>query len=128
MSTPAQPIQKLAAQSAAPQAAPAPAQDQDDDATTLPEEPSGAPVNLHKAYSLLNERLAELFDHSGVKRNFAVPYVKGQDIGEHTDSLSAVLPSVGGITRNLLLTYHHAGKKGWGSEDGETTAHSSDKL
>ena len=35
-------------------------------------------VKLHKAFSLVQERLTKLFDESGVKRSFTVPYVDGE--------------------------------------------------
>ena len=40
-------------------------------------------VNLKKAYSALNEKLAKLFDESGVRRSFTVPYIEGQEMKDH---------------------------------------------
>lgn len=85
-------------------------------------------VNLKKAYSLLNERLITLFDGSGVKRSLTVPYVNGQSMADHTQTVSKAVQNVGGLGANLLLTAHHSDGKGWGSGDGHTVAHPSDKL
>ena len=40
-------------------------------------------VRLHKAFSLVQERLTKLFDESGVKRSFTVPYVDGEPADAH---------------------------------------------
>ena len=73
-------------------------------------------VNLQRSYSKLNESLANQFDQSGVRRSFTVPYIDGQSMSD------------GGLTNNLLTTAHHSDGKGWGSGDGHTVGHPSDKL
>jgi hypothetical protein len=138
----AQAIQQKASQSAAPaqpqqDGAPdqsdqsgAPQQgdsDQDDDSMSDDSSEDGG-VNLQKAYSLLNERLIELFDGSGVRRTFTIPYIEGQATADHMQSVATALPSAGGMTNNLLLTAHHSNGKGWGSGDGHTVAHPTNKL
>ncbi len=135
MSTPVQPIQaKIAAtQQAAPasapaQAAPAPASGSND--SSLPDESdvSGEPVKIQNAYSRLNEKIIDLFDHSGVRRSFTVPYVEGQPTDEHVTAVGQAAQQAGGLTNNLLMSAHHSGGKGWGSGDGHTVAHPADDL
>ncbi len=92
------------------------------------ESTSGAPVSLQKAYSLINERLCQLFDANGVKRSFSIPYLKNQETADHVASLGAKLPEVGGVTKTFILTFHHAGGKGWHSEDGMTVGFPIDAL
>jgi hypothetical protein len=88
----------------------------------------GEPVNLHKAYALLNERIAEVFDASGIKRSFTVPYVDGQSTDEHVQAVGQAASQSGGLTGNLLTTAHHSKGKGWGTGDGHTVGHPVDKL
>jgi hypothetical protein len=107
-----------------------PAPDGQDD-SSLPDDEtavSGEPVSIQKAYSLINERLCELFDANGLHRSFSIPYVKNQDTADHVASISAKLQEVGGVTKTFLLTFHHASGKGWTSEDGMTTGHPIDAL
>jgi hypothetical protein len=92
------------------------------------ESASGAPVSLQKAYSLINERLCQLFDASGLKRSFSIPYLKNQETADHVNSIGQKLQEVGGVTKNFILTFHHAGGKGWHSEDGMTVGHPIDSL
>ena len=49
-----------------------------------------ATVNLKDSYSALNEALIKLFDESGVKRNFTVPYIASQEMSEHINSVAEV--------------------------------------
>jgi len=100
----------------------------DDSNLSDDESTSGAPVSLQKAYSLLNERICQLFDASGVRRNFSIPYLKNQSTADHVASLSQQLPKFGGVTKTFISTFHHAGGKGWHSEDGSTTGHPIESL
>jgi hypothetical protein len=85
-------------------------------------------INLQKSYSALNERLAHQFDESGVKRSFTVPYIDGQPMEDHISAVGQAASQSGGLTSNLITTAHHSTGKGWGSGDGHTTGHPSDKL
>ncbi len=85
-------------------------------------------VNLKKNYSALNERLAKLFDESGVRRSFTVPYIEGQLPAEHINAVGAAAQQNGGLTGNLVTSGHHADGKGYGSGDGKTTGHPVEQL
>jgi hypothetical protein len=85
-------------------------------------------VNLKKNYSTLNERLAKLFDESGVRRSFTVPYVLGQAMDEHINAVGAAAAQNGGLTANVVTSGHHADGKGYGSGDGKTVGHPAEKL
>ena len=85
-------------------------------------------VNLQRSYSKLNESLANQFDQSGVWRSFTVPYIDGQSMSDHIAAVGQVAAQSGGLTNNLLTTAHHSDGKGWGSGDGHTVGHPSDKL
>ncbi len=87
-----------------------------------------ATVNLKKNYSLLNERMAKLFDESGVKRSFTVPYIEGQLPAEHINAVGAAAQQNGGLTGNMITSGHHAAGKGYGSGDGKTAGHPSEAL
>ncbi len=87
-----------------------------------------ATVNLKKNYSTLNERLAKLFDESGVKRSFTVPYILGQLPADHINAVGAAAQQNGGLTGNMITSGHHADGKGYGSGDGKTTGHPSEAL
>lgn len=86
------------------------------------------PVNLHASYSRLNESLADQADKAGVKRSFTVPYVGGQKTEDHVKAVGQAAAQSGGLSKNLLSTYHRASGDGWGSGHGETTGHNGDKL
>lgn len=85
-------------------------------------------VNLQKAYSKVNSSLTRLFDESGVRRSFTIPYVEGQAMHEHINAVGQIASQAGGLTNNILTTSHHSDGKGWGSGDGHTVGHSADKL
>ena len=85
-------------------------------------------INLAKSYSALNEKLIKLFDESGVKRSFTVPYIDGQETADHVHAVGQAASEAGGLAKTLVMTSHHASGKGWGTGDGHTTGHSSDKL
>lgn len=85
-------------------------------------------VNLKKSYSALNEKLAKQFDKSGVRRSFTVPYIEGQSMDEHITAVGQAATQSGGLTGNLLTSAHHSEGKGWGSGDGHTVGHPSEKL
>ena len=85
-------------------------------------------VNLKKSYSALNEKLTQLFDESGVRRTFTVPYVEGQPMADHISAVGQVASQSGGLTGNMITSAHHSTGKGWGSGDGHTVGHSTDKL
>ena len=67
-------------------------------------------------------------DGSGVKRSATIPYVHGGSTDSHIEAVGQALQQVGGVTSNVLTSSHHAGGRGFGSGDGETTAHPADKL
>lgn len=85
-------------------------------------------VSLKKNYSALNERLAKLYDESGVRRSFTVPYIEGQAISDHISAVGQAASQNGGLTSNLVTSAHHSGGKGWGSGDGQTVGHPVEKL
>ena len=85
-------------------------------------------VNLHQDYSRLNEALITLFDGSGVKRTATVPYIDQQEMSDHIAAVDAALKQSGGLTANVVSTAHHSKGKGWGSSEGHTVGHPSQKL
>ena len=85
-------------------------------------------VNIQKGYSALNAALTKLFDESGVKRSFTVPYIEGQEMHEHISTVGQAASQAGGLTKNFVTTGHHSTGKGWGSGDGHTVGHPADKL
>jgi hypothetical protein len=85
-------------------------------------------VNIKKDYSALNERLAKLFDESGVRRSFTVPYLQGQEAKDHIDAVGVASSQNGGLAGNLLTSHHTAEGKGYGSGDGSTIGHPAEKL
>lgn len=85
-------------------------------------------VNIKKAYSALNEKLAKLFDESGVRRSFTVPYILGQEMKDHINAVGAAAKQSGGLATNFITSAHHASGKGYGSGDGHTLGHPSEKL
>jgi hypothetical protein len=87
-----------------------------------------ATVNLKKNYSALNARLAKLYDESGVKRSFTVPYIEGQSEADHIASVGQAASQTGGLTGNLVTSAHHSDGKGYGSGDGHTIGHPGEKL
>ena len=84
-------------------------------------------INLTKSYAKLNESLAKQFDGSGVKRSFTVPYTN-EPMNEHIAAVGQAASQSGGLTANLLTSFHHSDGKGWGSDEGSTQGHPSDKL
>jgi hypothetical protein len=85
-------------------------------------------VNLQKSYAALNEKLVQLFDESGVRRAFTVPYIEGQPTADHISSVGQVAQQAGGLTNNLVMTAHHSGGKGYGSGEGHTVGHPAESL
>jgi hypothetical protein len=85
-------------------------------------------VNLKQTYAKLNESLAKTFDSLGVRRAFTAPYTEGHSMADHVKSVGAISDQHGGLATNLLSSYHHSGKSGWGSGEGETVAHPVAKL
>ena len=85
-------------------------------------------VNLKKSYSALNEKLAKLFDESGVRRSFTVPYIEGQEMKDHINAVGTAASQSGGLATNFITSAHHAAGKGHGSGDGHTLGHPSEKL
>jgi hypothetical protein len=85
-------------------------------------------VNLQKLYSRVNEALTKLFDESGVRRSFTVPYVEQEPMAQHVSTVGKVALRNGGLTKNLVTTMHHSGGKGWGTGDGETVGHPAHNL
>jgi len=87
-----------------------------------------AKVSLQKSYSALNEKLIKLFDESGVPRSLTVPYIDGQETADHVHAVGQAAAQAGGLAKNLIMTAHHSGGKGWGTGDGHTTGHPAEKL
>ena len=85
-------------------------------------------VHLKNDYSALNEALIKVFDESGVKRSFTVPYIQNQEMSDHINSVAAAAKQTGGLTTNLIMSAHHSSGKGWGSGEGHTVGHSTEKL
>lgn len=85
-------------------------------------------VDIRKSYSKLNEKLAGAFDSLGVRRSATIPYTDGHDMADHVNAVQAVAMEHGGFANNVANSYHHAGKRGWDSADGETTLHPVEKL
>jgi hypothetical protein len=85
-------------------------------------------VNLKKSYSKLNSSLTKLFDESGVRRSFTVPYIEGQPMADHINTLNQAAQQVGGLTMNTITSSHHEGGKGYGSGDGHSVGHPADQL
>ena len=85
-------------------------------------------VNVQKSFSAVNESLVRLFDESGVRRTFTVPYIEGQEMADHIKSVSDAAQQAGGLGANLLMTAHHSDGKGYGSGDGHTTGHGAENL
>lgn len=85
-------------------------------------------ISLQADYSRLNAALTKLFDESGVRRSFTVPYVHGQESADHINAVGVAAQSGGGLSRNIITSSHHSGGRGWGSGDGHTVGHPSEKL
>ena len=85
-------------------------------------------INVQKTFSGVNESLTKLFDESGVKRTFTVPYIDGQGMDEHINAVGQAANDTGGLTNNLITTQHHSSGKGWGSGDGHTVGFLADHL
>lgn len=85
-------------------------------------------INLQKSLSKVNESLTRLFDESGIRRAFTVPYVEGQDMADHIKTVGAAAQQAGGFGNNLITTSHHSDGKGYGSGDGHTVAHPAESL
>jgi hypothetical protein len=69
-------------------------------------------VHLKNDYSKLNEALVKLFDESGVKRTFTIPYINGQELKDHINAVGATAQQSGGMTNNLILSAHHSDGQG----------------
>ena len=109
-----------------PQATPA----QDDSNLPAPEEGAdeatvaGEGVNLHRAFSKLNESIRELFDSLGVRQSANIPHVAGESAKDHIGAVGAVLPGIGGVTKNFLIATHTEHSK----TGGETVLYPSGRL
>lgn len=116
-------------QQAAPEQNPtaAPEQPTPDTDKDSSDESSAAPVSLHRAFSNLQEKLTALMDVHG-KRSATIPYIHGGSSEDHISAVGQALQSVGGVTRNVLTSAHHANGRGFGSGDGATVAFHADTL
>lgn len=85
-------------------------------------------VSLQNDYSKMNEALIKLFDESGVRRAFTIPYIDGQSMADHISAVGQIGAQHGGMTNNLLMSAHHSSGKGYGSGEGHTVGHPSEKL
>jgi hypothetical protein len=127
--TPAQPIQTATPAAQPQQAAPqqsAPDTDDASNGSVLSDEDtvSGESVNLARAYSRLNGAIAALFDSLGIRRSATIPHIDGQSMSDHIQAIGAVLPSVGGVTNNMLTATHSKHDPNGGA----TIAHPAAKL
>jgi hypothetical protein len=122
----AQPASQAAASDSGAQSQP----DDRDISTDTDTDDSGAgvgDVKVQREFSNINHALADLADNLGLKRSFTVPYVES-DMADHIQAVGAAAQEVGGMTRNILFTFHQKGGKGWGSTEGATIAFNADKL
>jgi hypothetical protein len=85
-------------------------------------------INLQKSLSKVNESLAHLFDQSGVKRTFTVPYLDGQSMADHVTAVGQASSAAGGLGASLVTTAHHSDGRGYGSSDGHTVGHGAESL
>ena len=85
-------------------------------------------ISIQDSYSNLNEKLAKQFDGSGVRRSFTLPYVDKQSMADHVNAVAQAAAQSGGLTGNMITSAHHSGGKGWGSAEGETVGHPTEKL
>jgi hypothetical protein len=85
-------------------------------------------VNLHASFAKLQEALTNLADESGVRRVVTVPFQHGQDTAGHISDVAAALQPHGGITANVLSSFHRSGERGFGSGDGSTQAWRAEDL
>jgi|SRR5579872_5144667 len=81
-------------------------------------------VNLHRAFSKLNEALMKLADESGVVRTATIPHISGQSMAEHLEIVGQTLAQAGGLTANVLTATHSV----HGPDGGVTVAHPAEKL
>jgi hypothetical protein len=96
----------------------------DSDAMSDEEAVAGESVNLQRTYSRLHSAITALFDGMGVRRTATIPHIAGEQMSDHIDAVSKVLPTIGGVTANLLTASHTKHS----ATGGETVAHSADKL
>jgi hypothetical protein len=121
MATTPNPIQQDAPQTTAP------AQDdstQPDSILSDENAVEGESANLQRGYSKLNCAIAELFDGLGVRRSATIPHIAGENLAQHLDAISNVLPTIGGVTANLLTATHTKHDQNGGA----TIAHPAPKL
>ena len=85
-------------------------------------------VNFTKVYAALNEAIIKLFDESGVRRSLTVPYIEGQEMADHVNAVASTVAQNGGMTNNFITSAHHSSGKGWGTGEGHTVGHPSEKL
>ena len=98
--------------------------EQQDDSNRPDEDAVAGSVNLHRAFSRLNEAIAALFDGLGVKRSATIPHIEGQPMADHLADVSQVLQQTGGMTSNLVTSTHSK----HGPNGGVTVAHPAQKL
>jgi hypothetical protein len=117
--------QSSAPQQASPAAAPQQnAPEQDNNSSNVSDESSvaGEGVNLHRAFSKLQESVTQLLDGLGISRSATVPHISGETTESHINNLSAALHPVGGVTKNMITVGHTI------HGSGESVAHPSEKL
>src|ERR1700693_5692531 len=86
-------------------------------------------VRLHSGFSRINEHLTDLFDSSGVRRSFTLPYVHDQDTADHIQAIGVAAKANGEpLAKTFITTAHHSGGRGYGSGDGATVGHATDAL
>jgi hypothetical protein len=116
----AAPQPDASAQQAAPQQT---APDQDNDAQASDEETVASEgVNLHRAFSRLQEAVTSLLDNLGIKRSGTIKHIDDETMAAHLQAVHQALQPVGGVTKNMLTVGHTI------HGSGETVAHPSEKL
>jgi len=106
------------------QAGPDQSDDTRSDSTPDDDAVKGESVNLHRAFSKLHETVCLMLDELGIKRNATVPHVPGENMTQHMDAVGKVLPTVGGISANMITATHTEHS----ATGGETVLHPTDKL
>lgn len=121
----------------APQDSQAPAGAPQDDADDSAGAPAGAdndaeeskelPVQISRDVSRVQEKLTALIDSAGVKRSIHVPYLN-EPAENHIRGVANAAKEVGGLSQNILSTFHHGSGDGFGSSHGLTAGWRSDDL
>ena len=85
------------------------------------------PVKIKQDFSRVHEKLTELIDGLGVHRDFTIPY-SNSPAADNVTAVNAAAQKVGGLSKVLMTTFHHAKGRGFGTEDGMTVGFNADRL